>query len=1221
MALPLPVLETIKKAQQKKATPTLGPAVSTVLQTATKAAPEVVKAAVPQYVPPAPTVPVSPTPAPSVVPGATVSKVIEQAYQAVPKTGLTAAQVPKVKKVIEMKKALKPKETIKAALDVTKALVTKSKAGKKFDPVTQKWLYPAKTILVGTPDQKTLEGKQLADAAVEFNKLAKKQEKKLEAVDPAKQAAQQVKGFLGGIWQKQGWVKDQFGGPYKDMPYSVLKQNFPDKVTQYEEDYQKQKKNAAFLAAVATVIDEDAKRIIGEEEIANREEAYAFRPDRGLNKVLTAMTLDTIDFEDISNVGQDVYFKDGTMHYRGIPIAQEFLTERGKSAELGASLIGSFMGAAPTYMGIASKIQKGVHSLAAAKNMPKISKMFGAFKKFDQAHPVLAEALGYNVAEEITEMIVRRGTGQDYTFTDFMNGLKYGAALGGTMKFAGKSYSEKEIKNTLAEAEETIKQTRNVDSLQTTPLGDTTLGALWREQRYAYLTGGKEGRPGIERPAPLPEVSTKVPGIPIPPQAQLKGIAAIPTKPKPTQPTVKTYNIEELKKSKEFPKVTKLRKGTKRIKGLEPGAEIADIVKVKERGGTTRITRQDLKDLQDMPELAVAKFGRKFTNPLRVFEEIGGKAKEMFYRPIKKAEGDAFKELEKLNNKFKDISKTAKESNRKASKRIMLYALSQEADGRKILNLLKETAPKLTKQEMAAYKYMRTMYDEFLDRLNKARSFAGKPPIAKRKNYFTHIRELSALEDMGIKTSTADVDTMISKGVHRNSPSFSFEKTRKGAKDIELDAFNVFNKYSDAAVKNIHLTPAISKIRELIGTKIEDPAVKAKDPEAEAVFEFKEVNPNAHAYVTRWLDHVSGQKLELGIPKAVIKPLQALNQNIVFSTLGYNLSSALIQPTALLNTMTEINPKWTIKGVKDLMGGEGKMALEKSDVLKGRVFETAIQDGKKLGRIRRAIGEAGTKPLQWLDSLTAQATWLGGYKKALAGKAKGVSKGNEKAAVAYADDLVTRTQGSASAADLAPVQRTDLGKLVTTFQTFVINNADWLRRDILGIKNPNVTKGDVFKKLSTYIIGGALLNTLYEDVMGIPSPLPRPLRAFAEEGLSGTAQELSGLLPIIGGPARFMGSRGFELEKMGGPLVSTMSDLVQGRGGALRLMGLPGASQLKKTLKGVKALEEGYKPYGVDKKILPEGLDVLRALAFGPYHIKEAKKAVHEAKKKEQWGY
>lgn len=656
------------------------------------------------------------------------------------------------------------------------------------------------------------------------------------------------------------------------------------------------------------------------------------------------------------------------------------------------------------------------------------------------------------------------------------------------------------------------------------------------------------------------------------------------------------------------------------------------VVKVRQRGnGTIKITKGELDTIKNIPDLNPKLLERRGQNPIRVFEEMGSEAKELFYRPIKVAEKLTVNAKNFWN---KELGRFTKGISQQSSKNIMLHALSQESDGAKILTENGLKAKPLTTQEKGLYDYMRLRYDAMLDELNQARAVIGKEPIKKRDNYFTHIRDMNILEELGFNPVNDDIETLLVNKVHRNASAFGWAKKRTGSlKDVELDALNVFRKYQEKAQEHINMSPAITKLRELTRTKIPDTGSE------KGYFKLQETQPRTFKYVQEWLDTVAGQKPPSEFPKVVNTLLLKLNQNIAFATLAGNVKSAWIQPTAIINTITEIGPAKTIRGLYELAMGGGDFALEKSNVLRGRQFETAIQDMAngvfgKVGRIKKGISETMIKySLQALDSLTAQATWLGAYDKA-----KNQLKLVGEEAYNYADDIVTKTQASAAKSDIAPIQRTDLGKMLTLFQTFVINDFNRIVTDVVGIGTKMPAKERI-KKTLTYLTAVSLANYFIEDKLGIPTPFPRPIKALKESGVKEAGKELAGQLPIVGGSLRYGGSPMGALSDLGLAIIDKSSGKYTSESWweiAGKVLGVPGTVQLKKTIKAVEGLSDGYTVtynkrdksgnlvkdkngetiQGKVKIKITDPIDKIRALLFGLYETQGAKKIREEGKQR-----
>ena len=129
-----------------------------------------------------------------------------------------------------------------------------------------------------------------------------------------------------------------------------------------------------------------------------------------------------------------------------------------------------------------------------------------------------------------------------------------------------------------------------------------------------------------------------------------------------------------------------------------------------------------------------------------------------------------------------------------------------------------------------------------------------------------------------------------------------------------------------------------------------------------------------------------------------------------------------------------------------------------------------------------------------MDYVAAEITWRTAF-RSYESRVKSGEMTVENAAK-LADEATVRTQGSGARGDLSPAQMSDIGKALTLWQTFTINHINFLARDVLGIKNPEVSQLDTIKRVGRYIIGSAIISTLFEDFGGVQSPQPAPIKAI-----------------------------------------------------------------------------------------------------------------------------
>jgi hypothetical protein len=611
------------------------------------------------------------------------------------------------------------------------------------------------------------------------------------------------------------------------------------------------------------------------------------------------------------------------------------------------------------------------------------------------------------------------------------------------------------------------------------------------------------------------------------------------------------------------------------------------------------VNRGELLTLKQIPEQPTGNLAtnvnKSLENGIRMHERLG--TKEMFYDAWRTANNNSVVATAKSLSNFKQVIKNNIKfgSRGKASRRTMIYAVAQQRGGAKVLAEMGiKEIPVLSKQEMAVYEHMRFVLDDLYKRTNAVRVASGIEPYREVKNYFTFMRSFNGEVNNG--SGIIDASRFAAKKAEKSAFRYENGRILDDYGELELDAYKVFGRYVQSAENHVALTPHIAKFRQFLDGKFYDG------------FKLAESNPGAYASLNAWVNHIAGipSGFKNETMRGVERVANRLNNNLAYAVLSYNIRSAAIQPTAIVNAATEIGPRWALEGVSALMGNgsSAKRAFirENSSHMASRTMDISMFDamnpvsgqptwlGKKFGKIvgdrgakavssakqklsvaREKAGKFGMMPLQKLDEGTAYATWWGSYRKAT--ESLGMSKSR---AIKYADDVVVRTQASAAPGDIAPAQRTALGKSATAFQTFVVNNWGFLTRDVAGIGNKSINKKQAAQKIGRYIAGVTIFNTIYEDVLHMRSPFPAPISAFRREyeksddkgkAFWSSIIEMTELVPIVGGTARYGSS------PVGAP-IQTVTDAIKIFGGKTstkkgletvgKLTGVPGATQIRK---------------------------------------------------------
>jgi len=428
------------------------------------------------------------------------------------------------------------------------------------------------------------------------------------------------------------------------------------------------------------------------------------------------------------------------------------------------------------------------------------------------------------------------------------------------------------------------------------------------------------------------------------------------------------------------------------------------------------------------------------------------------------------------------------------------------------------------------------------------------------------------------------VDILNAHFIKMGATPFRFAKPRSNARyRLEMDPFHVLEIYEDTAIRHIQLSPLIAQMREL--------QLSITDPVSGKPFLLRNENPVLAAALHSWNNHIAGMKSPtFKLPPGVESLMMRINSNLAASVLGANVRSAMIQVSALRNTVAEIGFEYAMRGVLSLLSPKRRnFAMRKSKVLLQRTYDITVEDAIRgiragaVGEVQKVTAKAALKPLQILDLETAKACWQGAYEYA-----KGPMKFSESRARTYADDVVTRTQASAMPGDVAPIQRAVAGKFLTLFQTFTINDWNFLVKDVMRTGREGPFSKPAFKNAMRFVAATTLFNILMEDVLKIQSPFPTPIRAFRESLENGddipsltwnVGKEFIEPIPVIGAARYGKGPFG-----PGGELLQESVEFIRKDpmarewwelGG--KWLGVPGTAQ---TGKVVRARKRGESLYG-----------------------------------------
>jgi hypothetical protein len=170
------------------------------------------------------------------------------------------------------------------------------------------------------------------------------------------------------------------------------------------------------------------------------------------------------------------------------------------------------------------------------------------------------------------------------------------------------------------------------------------------------------------------------------------------------------------------------------------------------------------------------------------------------------------------------------------------------------------------------------------------------------------------------------------------------------------------------------------------------------------------------------------------------RAINHLRTGATIAGLGWRLTTSMLQPIGLTQSMVRIGTKWVGRGLLEWMGDAAHMENtvkrigEKSDFM--RLRAKTLQ--REIAEIRDIVGDRNSAIeasyfylIQKMQLIADVPTWLGQYHKAIDAGA------DEKLAVAQADQAVLDAQGGGQIKDLAAIQRGGpLLKLFTNFYSF-----------------------------------------------------------------------------------------------------------------------------------------------------------------------------------------
>jgi len=232
---------------------------------------------------------------------------------------------------------------------------------------------------------------------------------------------------------------------------------------------------------------------------------------------------------------------------------------------------------------------------------------------------------------------------------------------------------------------------------------------------------------------------------------------------------------------------------------------------------------------------------------------------------------------------------------------------------------------------------------------------------------------------------------------------------------------------------------------------------------------------------------------EVGAQTAVEQGLNHLRAGVSIAAMGWNLTTAAMQPLGLTQSAVRIGHKWLAKGVGRFISSPTEMNKvaewvdSKSDFMRLR----AKTQMREINEIRNTVQGGSSKLMDsyfWFISRTQRLvdlpTWIGAYEKYMA---EGF---DDTKAVAMADQAVIDAQGSGMTKDLAQIQRGSPAlKLFTNFYSYfnttynlAVNQTK--KTDFTRPRDVGVWLADMLMLYTVPVILGTMIRDLIQAAVG-----------------------------------------------------------------------------------------------------------------------------------------
>lgn len=567
--------------------------------------------------------------------------------------------------------------------------------------------------------------------------------------------------------------------------------------------------------------------------------------------------------------------------------------------------------------------------------------------------------------------------------------------------------------------------------------------------------------------------------------------------------------------------------------------------------------------------------------------------------------------------------------------------------------------------------YIRDQYDSLLVELNDTRKKVGVEAIPKRKDYITHLNELTVLSDLlGIDRVSTNNRIKVVKNQLIEEKGYDEGRAWEAAKR-EVDGAKGVNRYIDAKHARFDF------VKQRLGDYQANPSIirsfKGYLPQAVNYIDqavnvaknkaFKDVlPPNAKEMMRKWNTEAVAGRPNVGIvgdrPKRILSGLKGqLGANIILGNIG----TVAMQLTSFPQVIATAGVRNTFYGIQrrlvSYVSGNNNFNQSQVKALRDLGIDMGLGDSfvdqtlDVIGKWERAKDSAAKTRhaidlgrrffralMEKADQFTVGATYEAFYYK---GTREGLDH-NE--ASDYANIMTGKTQANYHKTALPSFLNSFEGKTLAQFGTYGMNQFQFFKRDFgkdfkYGDKSDRKGRG-ILRDFIKYLVAAYLIDSLSELAM---SRQPYDIKSLVDEVVAyfeGDSDEralVNSLKDTSYSYIPFLGSAKYktmppllEFGKDAFDAVNTLTDGDKNKRERAQSdmvnkwsynVLLPyGGNQMRKTVQGIEMTENVDLPFPVKKPKtqfeVKDELDRVRAWMFGGYAMEEAREHYENMEKR-----